>query len=109
MEVQSASGTRELYLQSRHFTKRNIFLNDEITSASADQLLMQMMYLDDGTGKPIRLYIDSPGGEVDAGSRLLLMQTGLYFLKYSTAFDERPQIRSASFPEDSAQSFRIHV
>lgn len=66
VEVESAHGTREVSLSTRHLMNRNIFLNGEINSAMANDFLSQLLYLE-GTNKPITIYINSPGGEVNAG------------------------------------------
>lgn len=66
IEVESVHGTREVSLTTRHLMNRNIFLNGEINSEMADDFLSQMIYLEEKK-EPITIYIDSPGGEVNAG------------------------------------------
>ncbi len=48
--------------------KRRIFLSDAIDSASAQDIIRKLWYLDHiAPGKPILLVINSPGGSVDSG------------------------------------------
>ena len=59
-------GLNSIDLMSRHLTDRKIFLNGEVTNTMADDFVSQMMYLVAKDG-PIDIYINSPGGSVDAG------------------------------------------
>ncbi len=48
--------------------ERIIFLGQEVTDTLANSIVAAMLYLDsDDPGKPIYLYINSPGGSVTAG------------------------------------------
>ena len=52
----------------RFLKTRQIILTDEINKALADQIAKQLLILDAEDEKaPIYMYIDSPGGDVDAG------------------------------------------
>lgn len=66
IEVESAHGTREVSLTTRHLMNRTIFLNGSIDSDMANDFLSQLLYLEE-SDEPVTLYIDSPGGEVNAG------------------------------------------
>ena len=66
IEVESAHGTREVSLTTRHLINRNIFLNGTIDSEMANDFLSELLYLEEND-EPVTLYINSPGGEVDAG------------------------------------------
>ncbi len=66
IEVESAHGTREVSLATRHLMKRSVFLNGEINSDTANAFLSQLLYLEQEKG-PVTIYINSPGGEVNAG------------------------------------------
>ena len=66
IEVESAHGTREVCLTTRHLMNRMIFLNGSIDSDMANHFLSQLLYLEE-SDDPVTLYIDSPGGEVNAG------------------------------------------
>ena len=46
---------------------RKIFLNGEIDEEMANNFLSQLMYLEKDSEAPITIYINSPGGEVNAG------------------------------------------
>lgn len=67
IEVESAHGTREVSLTTRHLMSRNIFLNGSIDSEMANDFLSQFMYLENESEDPVTIYINSPGGEVNSG------------------------------------------
>ena len=53
---------------SEKFLKtRQIILSGEINKELADSIVRQFLILDSEQTKPIYMYIDSPGGDVDAG------------------------------------------
>ncbi len=55
-------------IYNRLSVERILFLGQEVTDGMANALVAQMLYLDsDDPGKPIYLYINSPGGSVTAG------------------------------------------
>ena len=61
------AGVREISLYTRQFMERNVFLNGPVDSDMANRFLAQMMYLSQIGAEEINVYINSPGGEVDAG------------------------------------------
>ena len=67
IEIESARGTRELALRTRHLMKRRIFLDGPIDRESANDFLSQLLYLEEESSEPIDILINSPGGEVNAG------------------------------------------
>jgi ATP-dependent Clp protease protease subunit len=67
IEVESAHGTREVFLTTRHLMNRCIFLTGSIDSELANAFLSQLLYLEQASAEPITIYINSPGGEVNAG------------------------------------------
>ncbi|MBR2045010.1 MAG: ATP-dependent Clp protease proteolytic subunit [Agathobacter sp.] len=67
IEVESAHGVREVSLDTRHLMKRRIFLNGEINEETANDFLSQMLYLEQESNDPVTIYINSPGGSVNAG------------------------------------------
>ena len=67
IEVESAHGTREVALTTRHLMNRNIFLTGEINAEMANDFLSQLLYLEQEPDKPVTIYINSPGGEVNSG------------------------------------------
>ncbi len=67
IEVESVHGTREVSLSTRHLMNRKIFINGEITSETADAFVSQFLYLQSESQEPIDIYINSPGGAVNAG------------------------------------------
>lgn len=67
IEVEGVNGTREVSLYTRHLANRNIFLNGEINRDMANFFVMQLLYLEETPDEPVNIYINSPGGEVNAG------------------------------------------
>lgn len=67
IEVESVHGVREVSLETRHLMNRRIFINGEINEESANDFLSQMLYLEQESSDPITIYINSPGGSVNAG------------------------------------------
>jgi ATP-dependent Clp protease protease subunit len=47
--------------------KRRVFLNGEINRTLADDVVSQLLYLQEESEEPISIYINSGGGEVNAG------------------------------------------
>ncbi len=46
---------------------RSILLSGEINKDSADKLIKDLIVLEAESSEPVRIYINSPGGDVDAG------------------------------------------
>ncbi len=67
IEVESAHGTREVYLNTRHLMNRRIFINGEIDSDLANDFLSEFLYLEQESDEPVTIYVNSPGGEINAG------------------------------------------
>ncbi|MBQ8040359.1 MAG: ATP-dependent Clp protease proteolytic subunit, partial [Lachnospiraceae bacterium] len=66
IEEESCHGTKEINLQTKHFTNRKIFLTGEVTEDMANDFVSQMLYLSI-SNEPVDIYINSPGGSVNAG------------------------------------------
>ncbi len=67
IEVESANGVREVLLTTHHLMKRVIFLDGEIDEVMANEFLSQMLYLREDPTKPVNIYINSSGGEINSG------------------------------------------
>ena len=67
VEIETNNGIREVSLKTRHFMKRRIFLNGEINSDLANDIVSQLLYLQEDSEEPIYIYINSGGGEINAG------------------------------------------
>lgn len=67
IEVETNAGIREVALATKHLAKRKVFLIGEVNKESVNQLVSQLMYLCDSSDEEINLYINSGGGEVNAG------------------------------------------
>lgn len=66
VEEESCHGSREINLQTKHFGNRKLFLIGEVTSEMANDFTSQMLYLSQ-SDEPVDIYINSPGGSVNAG------------------------------------------
>ncbi len=65
---QSGTGERQYDIFSRLLKDRIIFVDGEITDATADLVVAQLIFLEsESPTKDISLYINSPGGSVTAG------------------------------------------
>jgi ATP-dependent Clp protease protease subunit len=65
---QSSRGERSFDIYSRLLRERIIFLNGEVDDTVSALVCAQLLFLEaDNPGKPISLYINSPGGMVTSG------------------------------------------
>lgn len=65
---QTGNGERSYDIFSRLLKERIIFLGEEVTDASAELIVAQMLFLEgEDPEKDIQFYINSPGGSVTAG------------------------------------------
>ena len=65
---QTSRGERSYDIYSRLLKDRIIFLGEEVSDASANIVVAQLLFLEaDDPNKDIQLYINSPGGSVTAG------------------------------------------
>lgn len=67
VEVQSHAGIREVNIYTKHLMNRRVFLTGTIEREMANDIVAQFMYLQDISDEPIHIYINSGGGEVNAG------------------------------------------
>ena len=63
-EEQSAGGDQ---LISKMLKTRTILLSGEVNKALAERVIRQLLLLEDSGDDPIKVFIDSPGGDADAG------------------------------------------
>ena len=54
-------------LAEKFLKTRQILLSGEINEENAEKIIRQILILEADSDKPIYIYIDSPGGDVDAG------------------------------------------
>lgn len=65
---QTNRGERSYDIYSRLLKERIIFLGSEVTDATADLIVAQLLFLEaEDPDKDIQIYINSPGGSVSAG------------------------------------------
>lgn len=67
IEVESAHGTREVALNTRHLMNRRLFINGDIDADLANDFLSEFLFLEQESDEPVTIYINSHGGEVNAG------------------------------------------
>lgn len=54
-------------MQKKFFETRQILLTGEVNKALAEKIVRQLLVMEADSDQPIRIFIDSPGGDVDAG------------------------------------------
>lgn len=54
-------------LTAKFLKTRQILLTGEVNKSLAEKIIRQLLILESDSDDPIRIYIDSPGGDVDAG------------------------------------------
>jgi len=54
-------------LTAKFLKTRQILLTGEVNKALAEKIIRQLLILEADSDEPIRVFIDSPGGDVDAG------------------------------------------
>lgn len=65
---ETSRGYDAIRIEDELLSNREIFLVDEVNSATSNDLIKQLMYLErEDSEKEIKLYINSPGGEVISG------------------------------------------
>ena len=64
---ETVRGTELIPLEDMLLEESEVFLVDEITPKSANNLIQKLMYLDSKDLGEITLYVNSPGGEVISG------------------------------------------
>lgn len=72
---ETAKGYEEIQLDSKLLSQRKIFITGEITNDTAVEFTQMMMYLTE-KDEPISIYINSPGGDVNAGLAIYDMLQG---------------------------------
>ena len=77
---QTGTGERSYDIFSRLLKERIIFLGDQVTDASAELIVAQMLFLEgEDPDKDIQFYINSPGGSISAG---MAIYDTMHFVKY---------------------------
>jgi len=54
-------------LAGRMLKTRTILLSGEINKGLAEKTIRQLLLMEDSSAEPVRIFIDSPGGDADAG------------------------------------------
>ncbi len=55
------------FLIQRALKTRTVLLSGEINKPLAERIVRQLILLEDAGGDPIKIFVDSPGGDADAG------------------------------------------
>lgn len=66
-EQRSEQGSDFNPLYQKMLKTRNILLSGEINKPLAERVIRQLLLLEDAGSEPIKVFIDSPGGDADAG------------------------------------------
>ncbi len=64
--VETSNGMHGMALQTKHFDNRKLFLTGEVTDQMAIDFVSEMEYLAE-SDEPVKIFINSPGGSVNAG------------------------------------------
>ncbi len=68
VETESYQGSQQISLDARFLKQRKLFLLGEINEDSTMELIKKLLYLEnEPSDEPIKLYINSPGGEIRNG------------------------------------------
>ncbi len=67
LEEEKENATIKPQADDRLLKTRSIILSGEINKDSADKLIRDLLILDNESKDPVKIYINSPGGDVDAG------------------------------------------
>ena len=67
LEEEKENTTMKPQADDRLLKTRSIILSGEINKDSADKVIRDLLILDSESKKPVKIYINSPGGDVDAG------------------------------------------
>ena len=65
-EPKAQESTSEV-MNTKFLKTRQILLSGEVNKALAEKIVRQLLVMKADSDEPIRIYIDSPGGDVDAG------------------------------------------
>jgi ATP-dependent Clp protease protease subunit len=66
-EEQEENKRPESYLIEKILKTRNILLSGQINKSLGERIIRQLILLEDQGDDPIKVFIDSPGGDADAG------------------------------------------
>jgi len=72
-EQEEESSNQQPPLMEKMLRTRNVLLSGQINKELAERVIRQLLLLEDSGDEPIRLFIDSPGGDADAGYAVLDM------------------------------------
>ena len=67
LEEEKENTTVKPQADDRLLKTRSIILSGEINKDSADKLIRDLLILENESKDPVKIYINSPGGDVDAG------------------------------------------
>ena len=65
-EPKAQESTSEV-MNTKFLKTRQILLSGEVNKVLAEKIVRQLLVMEADSDEPIRIYIDSPGGDVDAG------------------------------------------
>src|SRR3972149_5798522 len=66
-EMKESESPHESTLMQQILKTRTILLTGEINKTLAERIIRQLLILEESGSDPIKIFIDSPGGDADAG------------------------------------------
>jgi len=66
-EEEKKPAVQDPQIQEKLLKTRSILLSGEINKESAESVIKQLLVLEGESNEPIKIFINSPGGDVDAG------------------------------------------
>lgn len=66
-EEEKKPAVQDPQIQEKLLKTRSILLSGEINKESAESVIKQLLVLEGESSEPIKIFINSPGGDVDAG------------------------------------------
>lgn len=66
IQEETCNGLHEVQLLTKHLSNRKLFLTGEVTEEMANDFVSKMIFLSQ-SDEPVDIYINSPGGSVNAG------------------------------------------
>lgn len=66
-EEEKKPAVQDPQIQEKLLKTRSILLSGEINKESAESVIKQLLILEGESSEPIKIFINSPGGDVDAG------------------------------------------
>lgn len=67
IQIRSSSGITLVPIETSFLTQRKVFIEGEINTETASTFFKQIMFLNQESKEPIKVFINSEGGQINAG------------------------------------------